>query len=142
MVTPRMYEIFEQFKSIRLEDRVRFLQYYNSKTLRDILFFTFHPNVKFYRQNAPDLYKPNITDPVGLSPTNLQDEMRKTYLFVIGHPQSNGISNRKRDELLIQFLEGLEAKEAQVYINMMGKDLKLENLTYDIVKQAFPQLLP
>lgn len=137
----KMFEIFEQFETVHENSRARFLNYNNSKTLRDILFFTFHPDVRFYRTEAPAGYKPNITDPIGLAPTNLHDEMRKSYIFVLGHPKSNGISFNRRDELLMQFLEALEAKEAQVYLNMMAKDLKIKNLTIDVVKEAFPQLL-
>lgn len=136
----KIFEILDQFSSVRADSRVRYLQYHNSKTLRDILFMTFHPDVRFYRQDAPPNYKPNNTDPVGLAPTNLYDESRKFYLFVLGHPQSNGLTHRRRDELLLQFLESLEAKEAQVVINMIGKDLKVPGLDIDVVRQAFSNL--
>ena len=139
-MTPKFYEIFDQFPTVHEHSRVRYLQYHNSKTLRDILFFTFNPSVRFYRQDAPPGYKPNITDPVGLAPTTLYDEMRKVYLFVVGHPQSNGIKPRRRDELLLQFLEGLEAKEANVFLKMMNKNLEVPGLDLNLVKQAFPQL--
>lgn len=141
MVTPKIFEILEQFPSIQDNSKARYLEYNNSKTLRDVLFFTFHPDVRFYRTDAPPGYKPNITDPIGLAPTNLYEEMRKTYIFVLGHPQSNNIPYDRRDELLLQFLEALEAKEAQVYLNMMAKDLKVPGLTVEVVKEAFPSLL-
>lgn len=136
----KIYEILERFKTVYPHEKVRFLQYNNSKTLRDILFFTFSPSVRFYRQNEPPNYKPNITDPVGLAPNNLYDESRKFYLFVVGHPQSKLLTQKRKDELLLQFLEGLEAKEAQVVLNMLSKDLKIEGLTSEIVKRAFPDL--
>jgi hypothetical protein len=44
--------------------------------------------------------------------------------------------------LLIQILEALEASEADVFMNMILKDLKVKGLTYKIVQEAFPDLLP
>lgn len=139
-MTLKLFELFDQYISVRDDSKTRYLQYHNSKTLRDVLFFTFHPDVRFYRQDAPIGYKPNTSDPVGLASTNIYDESRKLYLFVLGHPNSTGISLKRRDELLLQFLEGLEAREAQVVLNMMNKDLKISGLDIRIVREAFPEL--
>lgn len=141
MATIKIFEIFDQFKKVHSSSRTKLLQYNNSKTLRDILYFTFHPDVHFYRTDMPPGYQPNNTDPIGLAPNNLYDESRKLYLFILNHPNSKFLTNRRRDELYIQFLEGLEAKEAQVVLNMAAKDLKVPGLTIDVVKEAFPNLL-
>jgi hypothetical protein len=44
--------------------------------------------------------------------------------------------------LLIQILESLEKNEADVYANMIKKDLKVPHLTAKLANEAFPGLLP
>jgi hypothetical protein len=45
-------------------------------------------------------------------------------------------------ELLLQLLESLEPPEAEVYIAMLLKDLKVPYLTPKLVNEAFKGLLP
>ena len=44
--------------------------------------------------------------------------------------------------LLTQILEGLEPDDAQIFIDVLKKDLKIQDLTPEVINLAFPGLLP
>jgi hypothetical protein len=64
------------------------------------------------------------------------------YLFQKGHPESANVTTERRKQLLLQFLEALEPREAEVIIGIFKKDQGVKGLTYNFVKDAFPDLLP
>jgi hypothetical protein len=72
----------------------------------------------------------------------LSTEIRKLYLFKRGDDTAEKLTERKRNELLIQLLESLEPREAEVVIGIFRKDQGVRGLDYKFVKEAFPQLLP
>ena len=49
---------------------------------------------------------------------------------------------QKRNELLLQILESLEPRDAEVIIGIFQKDQGVKGLDYKFVKEAFPNLLP
>ena len=53
-----------------------------------------------------------------------------------------GLTEKRKNEILIQILESLEEKEADVFIGVLKKDLKVPYLTEALVREAFPELLP
>jgi hypothetical protein len=112
-----------------------------SKTLVDVLQFTFHPECKWKIKEMPENYKTPDTKP-GISRCQLSTEIRKLYLFQEGHPEAEKLSPRKQNELLIQLLESIEPREAEVIIGIFKKDQGVKGLTYNFVKEAFPNLLP
>jgi hypothetical protein len=70
-------------------------------------------------------------------------ELKRVYLFVEGSTKApKTLTDIRRQHILIQILEALEAKEADVFMNMLLKDLKVKGLTYKIIQEAFPGLLP
>ena len=48
----------------------------------------------------------------------------------------------KLEKSLIQILETLEAKESEIFVNMLLKKQEVKGLTPAIVKEAFPDILP
>jgi hypothetical protein len=64
------------------------------------------------------------------------------YLFRKGDVSAEQLSVDKRKQLLLQLIESLEPREAEVVIGILSKDLGVKGLTYKFVKEAFPQLLP
>ena len=136
------YEIFEEFARLKNDkDRAWFLRQNRSDVLLNVLKATFHPDINFEITRVPN-YKPS-DDPIGLSPTTMNREIERAYLFQPSHPKKpKGLSKQRQENILIQILEGLEAKEAVVYMNMLLKNLKVPGLTKEIVKIAFPGLLP
>jgi len=109
--------------------------------LVEVLQFTFLPEFKWKIIEMPENYKIPDTKP-GISVAQLSTEIRRIYLFQEGHPEAEKLSPRKQNELLILFLESLEPREAEVVMGIFKKDQGVKGLTYNFVKEAFPNLLP
>ena len=77
-----------------------------------------------------------------MSECQLNTELRKLYMFQCGNPTAENLSPRKQKELLIQLLESLEPREAEVVMGIFKKDQGVDGLTYEFVKEAFPEMLP
>lgn len=137
-----MYEIFDEFDmALTKREKMKVIESNLSQTLVNVLLLTFHPEYKWKYKEFPEDYRIPDTKP-GISVCQLGTELRKMYLFREGDSTSENLSDRKRYELLIQFLESLEPREAEVVIGIFKKDQGVDGLTYDFVKEAFPQLLP
>jgi DNA-binding MarR family transcriptional regulator len=64
------------------------------------------------------------------------------YLFQKGNAAAEQLTPQKRNELLLQLLERLEPREAEVVMGILNKDLGVRGLDYKFIKEAFPTLLP
>jgi hypothetical protein len=137
-----IYEVFDEFEAVTTKkERMEVIEKNLSKTLVDVLQFTFHPECKWKIKEMPENYKIPDTKP-GISRCQLSTEIRKLYLFQEGNPEAEKLSPRKQNELLIQLLESIEPREAEVIIGIFKKDQGVKGLTYNFVKEAFPNLLP
>jgi hypothetical protein len=137
-----MYEVFDEFELAKnKKERLMVIEKNLSKTLTEVLLYTFHPDYRWKVKELPDNYKIPDAGP-GLSRCQLSTEIRKLYLFQEGHPTAESLTPRKQNELLIQILESLEFREAEVIIGIFKKDLGVKGLDYKFVKEAFPELLP
>lgn len=136
-----MYEVFDGFKKEKSEKtRVEYLRKHNTTTLATVLQLAFDPNFKFTTSKTPE-YKRDSA-PAGMSMSNMPMVIRKAYLFLEGHPKRPILTKQKEEVLLIQILESLEEKEADIWMRMMKKDLGIPYLTENVVRKAFPNLLP
>lgn len=137
-----IYEIFRDFE--RAPDRaskIAVLQKNKRQTLLDVLQGAFHPDIKYLIKSKPSYRKSDA--PAGLGYSSIDVEMKRVYLFVDGSNSApKELTDVRRQHLLVQILESLEALEADVFMNMILKDLKVKGLTYKIVQEAFPELLP
>jgi len=138
-----LYEVFDEFEEATTKKaRMLVIEKNLSKTLVDVLQLTFHPDFEWLIKEMPENYKiPSDTLP-GLSRTQLSTELRKLYLFRKGDVTAEKLTPQKRNELLLQILETLEPREAEVIIGIFGKDQGVKGLNYKFVKEAFPNLLP
>ena len=138
-----IYEVFDEFElATTKKERLAVIEKNLSKTLVDVLSLTYHPNCQWFIKEMPENYKiPTDTLP-GLSGTQLSVELRKLYLFQKGHPSAEQLTEEKRTQLLLQLLEALEPREAEVIIGIFNKDQGVKGLDYKFVKEAFPNLLP
>ena len=138
-----IYEIFDEFESASSKkERMAVISNNLSKTLVDVLQLTYHPAYEWWVTEMPENYKIPTANLPGLSTTQLSTEIRKLYLFRKGDGTADKLTPRKRNELLIQFLESLEPREAEVVIGIFNKDQGVRGLDYKFVKEAFPDLLP
>ena len=138
-----LYEIFDEFESCgNKKQRMEVIGKNLSQTLVDVLKFTFHPDFKWKVKELPENYRvPNDILP-GITYDSLNSQLRRLYLFQIGNETSDTLSEKRRNELLVQMLESIEPREAEVLLGILQKDLGVKGLDYKFVKEAFPNLLP
>lgn len=138
----RIYEILDECRLCEtLDEVVNVMKKYDSPTIREVFKCAYHPYTEWYLSDIPEDYKKPDTLP-GISRTQLYTEFRRIYLFQKGHPVADTLSEEKRKNLLIQILEGLEPDDAQIFIDVLRKDLKIQDLTPEVINLAFPGLLP
>lgn len=141
MTTKSIYEVLDEVARAPTSEAAAAILFYNrSPELKNVLLGTFHPELKFVFSEAIE-FKASDSPP-GLGYSNLGKEMSRSYLFVensVKAPKELTL-DRKR-QLLQQILESLEKREADVYMNMILKKPP-KNVSYEVVKRAFPDLLP
>ena len=121
------------------EARQKVLLENESKPLKELLKYAFHPDIKFVLPPGMPPYK-TIGSPEEYNPTYLYPNIWKFYLFVEGGHE--GLTQLRREQLFIQILESLHPKEAEVVIQVKDKKLNYRGLTYKLVKKTFPEILP
>lgn len=138
-----IYEVFDEFEAAKTKkERMTVIEKNLTKTLVQVLELTYHPNYEWLVNEMPDNYKIPTDILPGLSPQTLSTQLRKLYLFRKGEPTAEKLTPQKRKELLLQLLESIEPREAEVIIGIFNKDLGVKGLDYKFVKEAFPNLLP
>jgi hypothetical protein len=137
-----MYEVFDEFELAKnYNERLDVINRNMSKTLVQVLELVFHPQYEWLHTEIPDGYQ--IKDvPAGMGYTQLSTELRKLYLFRKGDNTAETLTPKKRDQLLIEYLQNLEPREAEVVMGIFNKDLGVTGLDYKFVKTAFPAMLP
>ena len=99
-----------------------------------VLELTYHPQYEWLIKEMPEDYMiPNDVLP-GISLAQLSTEIRKLYMFRKGDAMAEKLTPQKRNELLIQLLESLEPREAEVIIGIFQKDLGVKGLNYKFIK--------
>ena len=123
------------------EKKKEVLKKYNSKALREILRHAFHPDIKFLLPpGSPPItkFQGDTDEP---NPTYLYYHVRKLYLFVEGQSPKN-LSNMRRETLFTEILEGIHPSEVELLLQVKDKKIKCRGLTYNLIKETFPNLLP
>jgi hypothetical protein len=134
---PRIFEEVAAANSIKARKEV--LLENESKPLKEILKYAFHPDIKFALPPGKPPYK-TIGSPDEYNPTYLYPNIRKFYLYIEGGHA--GLTQLRREQLFIQMLESLHPKEADLVIQIKDKKLNYRGLTYKLVKTTFPEILP
>lgn len=136
-----IYEIFTEFENAEnLEDKILVLRYNASYALKNVLRGTFDPNIRFTIKEIPEYKKSD--SPPGMGYSSIHHELGRVYLFEENNPKVDpNLSVERKRQILIQILESLEAKEAEVFANMLLKKQDVKGLTYMVVREAFPDLI-
>ena len=139
-----IYEVFDEFEEAKnKKERMEVIGKNLSKTLVQVLELAFHPNHQWLITEMPEDYRIDVGNKLpGLASCNLSTEIRKLYLFQKGDASAENLSEEKRKQLLLQLLEAIEPREAEVVMGILRKDLGVKGLDYKFVKEAFPNLLP
>lgn len=134
---PIIFEDIAKAKSVA--ERKKILLQNESNPLKELLKYAFHPDIKFLLPEGEPPFK-TVGSPNEHNPTYLYNNIRKFYLFVEGG--HDGLKPLRREQLFVQLLEELHPKEAQVVLQVKDKKLKYRGLTYKLVKDTFPDLIP
>lgn len=137
-----VHEILDEFTlAATKEQKKEVLQQNNLYHFKEVLKYTFNPKYQFYVEDKfpTDYIEPDTA--IGIRYAGIESEIRRTYLFVKGDPTADTLTEEKRKILLLQLLESFEPKEAQVFFNMLNKDLKVKGLTEALVREVYPELL-
>ena len=135
-----VYEVFEEFKKAKTkQEKIEVLRKNQSYALISVLQGSFAPYIKFIF-DQPVEYKASDA-PIGLGYSSIHHELGRVYLFEADNPKvSPNLTFQRKKEILIQILESLEAKEAEIFMNMLLKRQAVKGLNWEIVLEAFPQL--
>lgn len=131
------FEIFEKFeKADKRAEKIEVLRKSADSNFVEFLMLAFHPKIEFDVE-IPE-YKPS-NDPAGLNYLYLHSEVRKLYRFIKNHPnRSSNLAPKRQRELLLQVLEGLHKREAELLVRCIKKDLRIPFLTPKLIREAFP----
>lgn len=133
-------EIFAEFSHVDgRENRLAVLRKYGTtnKWFCEFLNYAFNPKIQFDITQVPQ-YKPSA-DPAGLNITYLNNEMRRLYIFIVGHPKRTAkLDARKEARILNALLGSLHKDEAALLVKLFQKKLEIKYLTSRLVKEAFP----
>lgn len=140
MSNKNIYEVLNDFKKASgKNERLEILRKNDTYALRQVLLGTFEKGIEFDVE-IPKFNREKI--PAGMSYSHMTSVLDRVYLFVKDNPRRPaGLSTQRQTELLIQILESIEEPEADVFIGMLKKDLKIPYLTPSLVNEAFPGLL-
>src|SRR5574337_175451 len=134
-------EIFGEFdKSKNREDRIAVLRKYGVNIwFKEFLNYAFNPKIRFEIGEIPQ-YKPAV-EPAGLNITTLNNELRRLYIFIVGHPKRVAkLDPKKESRILYTLLSSLHKDEAALLVNCFQKKLGVKYLTPRLVKEAFPTM--
>ena len=138
-----IYEIFDEFEEAKnKKERMDVIGRNLSPTLVKIFELAYHPQYQWKVKELPENYKiPNDILP-GITFDNLNSQLRRLYLFRVGDSTAESLNEKRRTEILVQMLESIEPREAEIILGIFQKDLGVKGLDYKFVKEAFPNLLP
>ena len=140
MATESLPFIFGEVAKAKTKDQKKAtLIKYDNSALRELLRYAFDPNLKFLLPpgNPPHKYAGDTDEP---NPTYLYGLVRKLYLFVEGG--NTALKQARREYLFIEMLESIHPLEAELLLQVKDKKVKCRGLTYNLVKNTFPDLLP
>ena len=138
----QLLELVDRAKSQK--ERGELLKQNQTDHLENLLWYTFHPDVKFLLPEGKPPFNAAAEDPAS---TMLYGQIRKLRYFVDG-PGGEAfcvgqiINSVKRETMYIGMLESVTPREAEILINMKKKDLGIRGLTYKLVSDTFPHLIP
>ena len=136
---PFIHEVLELAGKQRSKaKKVEILQEYASDALKTLFIWNFDDTVISLVPAWEVPYKKNEV-PVGTDHTSLRREYQQLYNFVKGGNDS--LSSLRRETMFIQILEGLHPEEAEILCLVKDKLLQTKyKVTYDVVRQAFPDI--
>ena len=118
-------------------EKIEVLRKFDGVTLRTILQGTFDPNIEWDLPEGDPPYKPcEYLDQQG----RLYQETRRLYIFLKGRRPE--LTPLKKEMLFIGLIETLDKEDAKLMLAVKDKKMPYKGITYKLVQEAFPGLLP
>lgn len=135
-----IHEVFEELEAAPHADAAKAILFYNMNAgLRGVLRANFHPGIKFVIDEVP-VYRENDA-PLGLGDTSIHKEINRVYIFEQNNPRVDpNLTLERKKQVLVQILEGLEAKEAKIFADMLMKRIQVKHLTKELIEEVFPDM--
>lgn len=135
-----IHEVFEELEKAETKNDAKAVLFYNmTPGMRGVLRANFHPGIKFVIDQIP-AYRENDA-PLGLGDTSIHKEINRVYIFEQNNPRvDSNLTLERKKQVLVQILEGLEAKEAKIFADMLMKRIKVKHLTKKMVEEVFPDI--
>ena len=129
-------EVLEEVSKAKTrEDKREVLKKNESWSLRALLQQNFHPQANWLIPPGAPPYNPNQNS----ADTSLMFEAKKLEYFTNA---GNNIPMLKRESMFVNLLERLSPDEAEIIIAIKDQKLSYKGLTYKLVKDTWPDLLP
>lgn len=129
--------ILQKIEQVKKSERAEALRQNDSPTLRTVLAFCFDPNIKWLLPEGEAPFKKNVNED---QRNMFYSQARTLYLYVEGG--NRNLTPLRREQLFIQLLESIDPEDAAMLVSIKDKKMPYKGITYDIVKEAFPELLP
>jgi hypothetical protein len=140
-----LIELFNAIdKAKSQKERGELLTQNKTDHLENMLWYTFHPDVKFLLPESDPPFIAQAEDPRS---TMLYGQIRKFRYFVEGPGGTDfcagaNIDPSRREVMFITMLESVTPREAKMILGVKNKDLGISGLTYRLVQETFPHLIP
>ena len=105
---------------------------------RALLQLNYHPDVKWHLPPGKPPYTPGqVADS---TPNSLHFEVKKLDYYV--DPSPHDLPMLRRESMFVELLERLDPNDAKLIISVKDRKLSYKGLSYKLVKDTWPDLLP
>ena len=118
------------------EEKRQILKDRENFATKAILQLNYHPDVKWKIPKGAPPYTPNENQ----ADASLHYEVKKLDYYV--DPSPHNLPMLRREAMFIQLLERLTPKDAKLLIDMKDKKISYKGLSYKLVRDTWPDLLP
>ena len=132
-------ETFEMVSKAKTrEEKRQILKDRENFATQALLQLNYHPNVKWFLPAGAPPYTPGqVAD---TTPNSLHFEVKKLDYYI--DPSPHKIPMIRRESMFVQLLERLDPKDAKLLLAVKDKKLSYKGLSYKLVKDTWPDLLP
>ena len=139
MAEHNVVETLEMVDEAKTRDEKReILKSRDNYATRALLQLNFHPDVKWHIPKGAPPYTPSQES--DSTEGSIHFEVKKLNYFVKGG--GHDLSMLKRESMYVQLLERVAAKDAKLLISVKDQNLSYKGLSYKLVRDVWPDLLP
>ena len=139
MAEHNVIETLEMVDEAKTRDEKReILKSRDNYATRALLQLNFHPDVKWHIPKGAPPYTPSQES--DSTEGSIHFEVKKLNYFVKGG--GHDLSMLKRESMYVQLLERVDAKDAKLLISVKDQNLSYKGLSYKLVRDVWPDLLP